>query len=422
MSGATLTIDALAAEIAARIGGARRVFLPMGPAEPLALHAAFARAPQHAAGLTFVAVPLAGVNATDWTRLAPDARLETTMLSPGVAEAWRRGAVRLRPVNYRDIPRLLEAEPVDCAIAHVAPPKDGRASLGVSADLTPAALATARLKIAIVNPAMPVVADAPTIALADMDLVATAEAPLAEMPDTGDGADAAVEAIARAVADLVADGDVIQVGVGKLPSAILARLAARRNLRVHSGLLSAAHLALVRAGAIADVAGALTAGTILADATSLRALAGDPRVRLRPVDVTHDHAVLAALPRFTSINAALEVDLLGQINAEFAGARQISGVGGMADFVRGAAAAPGGRAIIALQASGKGGVSRVVARLASPAVTLARTDAPIVVTEYGVADLRGADVDARAVRLAAVAPPDARDGLQEAWREVRVGL
>lgn len=422
MSGAALTIEALAAAIGARAAGARRVFLPMGPAEPLALHAAFARAPQHAAGLTFVAVPLSGINDTDWTRLAPDVRMETTMLSPGLADAWRRGAVRLRPLPYRDIPRLLTDEPVDVAVAHVAAPENGRASLGVSADLTPAAFAAARLRVVIVNAAMPRVADAPTIDLSQADLVAAIDAPLAQMPEATGGGDAAMDAIAATVAGLVEDGDVIQVGVGKLPSAILARLTGRRGLRIHSGLLSAAHHALVRAGAIADAPGALTAGTILADAASLRALADDARVRLRPVDFTHDHAVLAAIARFTSINAALEVDVFGQVNAEFAGARQISGVGGMADFVRGAAAAPGGRAIIAVQAQGKGGVSRIVPRLTSPAVTLARGDAPIIVTEYGVADLRRADVDARAERLIAVAPPDARAALRETWRDLRAAL
>lgn len=422
MSGEALTIDALAAAIGARAQGARRVFLPMGPAEPLALHAAFARAPQHAAGLTFVAVPLSGINDTDWTLLAPDVRVETTMLSPGLAEAWRRGAVRLRPLPYRDIPRLLTDEPVDIAVAHVAPPENGRASLGVSADLTPAAFAAARMRVALVNTAMPRVADAPTIDLSQADLVAEINAPLAEMPEAAAGGDAATDVIAAAVAGLVEDGDVIQVGVGKLPSAILAQLTARRGLRIHSGLLSAAHLALVRAGAIADAPGALTAGTILADGASLRALAGDARVRLRPVDITHDHAVLAAIARFTSINAALEVDLFGQVNAEFAGARQISGVGGMADFVRGAAAAPGGRAVIAVQAQGKGGVSRIVLRLTSPAVTLARSDSPIIVTEFGVADLRRADVETRAERLIAVAPPAARAALQDAWSSVRTTL
>jgi len=327
------------------------------------------------------------------------------MLSPALAAAHARGAARVLPLHYREIPRWLRDAPVDAAIAHVATPQ----RFALSSDLAPAAFAHARLRVLLVNAAMPDIPDAPAIALDDVDIIARCDVPLAEAaPAPAD----AVGAIARTVADLVEDGDVIQIGVGRLPGAIAAALGTKRHLKVHSGLLSAAHIALLDAGAIADAPGALTAGAILADAHATRRLAADPRVRLRPVEFTHDQSVLGAIARFTSINAALEVDLMGQVNAEFVGDRQIAGVGGMADFVRGAAAAPGGRAIIALAAAGKDGTSRIVPRLASPAVTLSRADAPIIVTEYGSADLRRLDAVARAEALIAIAAPAARASLR----------
>jgi acyl-CoA hydrolase len=138
-----------------------------------------------------------------------------------------------------------------------------------------------------------------------------------------------------------------------------------------------------------------------------------------PVSQSHGVDMLSRLPNFVSINAALEVDVFGQVNAEFAGSRQIAGVGGMADFVRGAQSAPNGRAIIALAAEGKNGKSRIVPRLSAGAVTLSRADAPILVTPYGIADLRGCDVEARARAIIAIASPQHRPTLQDAWAEIR---
>jgi acyl-CoA hydrolase len=412
-------IDEIVSALAA-LTGERRVFLPMGPAEPLALAAALRARPAAARGMSFVGAPLSGINETDWTLLGDGARFEATMLCPALAQAFRRGAVRLRPMHWSQIPAFLRALPVDAAIALVAAPSaDGSASLGLSADLTPSAFEGARLRIALVNPAIPDVAGAPRIALAACNLVA--EAPFALAHAATDHPSAEHAAIAARVAVLVNDGDVIQTGIGRLPGAILARLTERRGLRVHSGLLGSGHADLIEAGAIADEPGALTAGTIVADEGSARRIAADSRLRLVPVDETHDVRRLACIPRLKALNAALEVDLFGQFNAEFAGVRQIAGVGGLADFVRGASLSPDGRAIIALTASGKEGASRVVARLAGP-VTLARADAVTIVTEFGIADLRGLDIDGRADALIAVAPPGERDRLRKDFADLRARL
>jgi acyl-CoA hydrolase len=202
----------------------------------------------------------------------------------------------------------------------------------------------------------------------------------------------------------------------------LAALTDRRRLRIHSGLVTENLLPLIRSGALSSSRGAITTGLVLGDRAFFDAMADDDRLIVAPISVTHDVGVIGTIERFISINAALEVDLFGQVNAEFAKGRQIAGAGGMADFVRAASASSGGCAIIALQAQGSDGASRIVAQLPGPCVTLARTDAPIIVTEFGVADLRGTDIEARAQRLIAIAAPDARNTLSRAWRELRSHL
>ena len=140
--------------------------------------------------------------------------------------------------------------------------------------------------------------------------------------------------------------------------------------------------------------------------------------RFAPVPVTHGLATLAAIPRLCAINSAVEVDLLGQADAETVGGRAVSGVGGLGDFLRGAQASVGGLAVVALAASAQGGtVSRIVPRLSSGVVSAGRTEVGLVVTEHGVADLRRLDLDGRARALIAVAAPQHREGLERAWAE-----
>jgi acetyl-CoA hydrolase len=142
----------------------------------------------------------------------------------------------------------------------------------------------------------------------------------------------------------------------------------------------------------------------------------NPAVQVRPASHTHGHGTIASIPRFRAINSAVEVDLTGQVNAEVAGAAYVGAVGGQADFVRGALASEGGRSIIALPATALGGkASRIVSRLDT--VTLPRSDADLIVTEHGVADLRGATLEERAARMIGIAAPEFREGLSRVWRD-----
>ena len=194
---------------------------------------------------------------------------------------------------------------------------------------------------------------------------------------------------------------------------MLQALSAHRGLNLHGGMISTEFLARLDDGTFTGA----TTGVALGADEFYRHVANDPRVKFREVGYTHSAATLSALPSFVSVNTVLEVDLFGQANGEFIGQRQITGHGGLLDFVRGAKASPDGRSILALPATASGGKrSRIVAGF-SPGVpvTIPRSDADWVVTEYGAAHLRYATVEERAERLIAIAAPQHRDALSEIW-------
>jgi acyl-CoA hydrolase len=240
--------------------------------------------------------------------------------------------------------------------------------------------------------------------------------PLAEYPPTPVGE--VERAVAAHVAGLVPDGATLQVGVGGIPQAIMEALAGHRDLGVHS-LLVDHMLPLVERGVITNARKRLHRGRmdlceIMGTAALFRWSHDNPMINMEPSDVVHDPQIVGALGDFVSVNSALEVDVSGQVNAESVGGRQWSGIGGQFDFVLGASRAAGGRAIIALPSTGRGGsVSRIVARLAAGTpVTTPRYLADYVVTEQGVASLRGKDDAGRARELLRVAHPAFRDSLE----------
>jgi acyl-CoA hydrolase len=224
-----------------------------------------------------------------------------------------------------------------------------------------------------------------------------------------------IEAIADLIAPLLQDGDVLQFGIGRIPAAILPRLADRRNLRIHSGMIVNQVMDLIDAGAIPDAPGHITSGLSMGSSALYARAASDQRFRFRGVDFTHDQKVLATIPNLVTLNSGLEVDLSGQVNAAYIGAKQISGTGGLADFAAGAASAPNGRGFIALEATAKSGtISRIVPRFqpgTMPAVMAEH--ASLIVTQFGIADLRGKSGMARAEALIAIADPRHREFLMQ---------
>jgi acyl-CoA hydrolase len=391
-----------------------RVFIPGCAAEPLPFAEAVAARPESAAGLTFEGVWIPGVNRTDWAGLHPDARAEAIFLAPEWRDSFTAGRLSFSPLTYIQVWLRLARTRFDAGVFAVAPPgADGRCSLGVAADFTPAVFENTRFRIGWINPAMPAVGDGPTVPLDAFDLVLEADSPL---PGYGAGAiDPVSAAIAARIAGLIPEGATVQTGLGRIGVATLSALADRRGLRLHSGMVTDPLIDLLDRDAVV----AVTTGVALGSPALHARVAEDPRIRFRPVGDTHGIATLAAIPRFVAVNSAISVDLFGQVNADWVDGRQVSGAGGLIDFMRGAWASEGGVPIIALPAATKGDtVSRVVPRLPDPP-SIGRADPVVVVTEHGKADLRGLSIEARAQALIAVAAPSHRDRLQADWSAMR---
>jgi acyl-CoA hydrolase len=411
-------IDKLAEKLASRLNGTGgRLFIPGGPGEPLGLRDAFRHAPDLAAGITFVGAHVPGINRTDWAGLHETARAEGTFLSADWRGSFEAGSFALRPMTWFQAWGWLGTTPLDAAVAVVSPPDaQGRVSLGVASDLSPAVLARDLFKVAVVNPHMPRV-QGPLYDLSAFDLVAGDETPL--LAYEAGTLDPAFDVIKGHLQSLLTPGASLQFGLGKAGVAAVQALEGLKGLRIHSGMVAGPLQAVLDSGALTEVVTGLAAGD-----AGLYALCGrDPRIRFEPSGFTHDIRTLAAIPKLVAVNSALEIDLFGQANAEFQGGRQISGTGGLTDFLRGARLSEGGLPILALPSSAKGGaISRIIPRLPQTAVSVTRADVGLVITEHGIADLRGLTLDGRAEALMAVAEPGHRDALANAWADIRKTL
>jgi acyl-CoA hydrolase len=386
-----------------------RIFLAGCAGEPLAVLDAM----QAGCAATLLAVPIAGVNRRDLSEIGPvEAAFMTPELRPGLAS----GRVRFLPLHYSEADAWLRGPArADVAIFRCAAPRDGSVSLSLAQDFVPAVAAAGAALIGVVDESLPDVPDGIRISLDRLDALVDGPSATPVLPYGEPGP--ALARLARRVAGLVRDGDTVQAGLGPAAAAVLGALRDHRRLRFHAGMISDAVASLLDCGALEHA----TTGVALGTAAFYGRLAGEERVAFRPVSFTHDAARLAALPSLVAINAAVEVDLLGQANSEMLGGRQVSGHGGVADFVRGARRSPGGRAVTALLSTDRGGgTSRIVGRLApGTPVSITRADADIVVTEHGMAELRHADIDQRAERLIAIAAPAFRDALAREWDAMR---
>lgn len=408
-----------AKQLASRLNaGGGRLFIPGGPGEPLGLLAALRADPELAARITFVGAHVPGINRTDWAGLHETARAEGTFLSGDWRPSFEAGKFALRPMTWFQAYGWLETTPLDAAVFVVSPPDaEGTVSLGVASDLAPGVIHREGVfKVAIVNPHMPRV-QGPVFDIADFDLVAEDDTPLVAY-EAGT-LDPAFDRIKQHLQGLLTPGASIQFGLGKAGVAAVAALEGLKGLKIHSGMVAGPLQAVLDSGALTEVVTGLAAG----DAELYRLCGADERIRFEPSGFTHDVRTLAQIPRLVAVNSALEVDLFGQANAEFQGGRQISGTGGLTDFLRGARLSEGGLPILALPASAKGGaITRIVPRLPQTAVSVTRADVGLVITEHGVADVRGLTLDGRAEALIAVADPGHRDALADAWADLRKTL
>lgn len=335
-----------------------------------------------------------------------------------------RGLLEVLPDRYSRIAALFQSCHLraDVVLLQLAPAPPGRRpSLGLAHDYCVDATRQARLVVAELNPAVPWTHGAEIPVDLRIDRWVQADvAPLAVPVAAGGEAELA---IGRHVAGLVPDGATLQAGFGSLPNALFLQLRQHRDLGLHSGVFGDAAALLVQQGALTNTrkgvdAGVSVANTVIGSAELYRWVHDNPAVQVRPGTSTHAPDVLARVRCLHAVNGALQVDLTGQVNSEAVGGRQRGGIGGLLDFCHAARQSDsGGRAITVLPATADGGrLSRIVVELEGPA-TLGRADVDVVVTEFGVADLRHATLGQRAERLIAIAAPAFRDSLRQAWRQ-----
>ena len=401
-----------------RLRPAMRVLLPPGCGEPAALVAEICRQSARLPDLTL----LGGIHLGDYPFARPEhaaLRFATWHMSPRLDEAQRRGRVEFVPMRYFDLVSQFAAGGAwapDCVLIHCAPPDArGYLSLGVSVSVALPAARRAPLVIAQVNAAMPRTLGNAFLHRSQVDCWVEVDEPLTPYPPPPIGE--VERAIGRHVAGLVPDGATVQVGIGAIPQAVLEALANHRDLALHS-LLVDASVTLVERGVVTNALkrvhrGRMDIGEAMGTHRLFDFLHENPLVNMESSGFVHDPEIVAQLDRFVAINSALEVDLGGQVTAESLGPRQVAGIGGQFDFVLGASRSRDGAAIIALPSTGRdGAVSRIVPRLqAGAAVTSPRALADWVVTEHGVARLRGRGERGRAEALTAVAHPRFREEL-----------
>ncbi|MBK9516829.1 MAG: acetyl-CoA hydrolase/transferase family protein [Anaeromyxobacter sp.] len=350
--------------------------------------------------------------------LAKSFRVNALFAGPNVREAVHEGRADYMPVFLSEVPQLFRAGvlPLDVALIQVSPPdKHGCCSLGVSVDVTRAAVQVARTVIAQVNPNMPRTHGDGIIHEEDVDFFVLSDDPLPELaarPITEQ-----VRAIGRHCAELVDDGACVQVGIGGIPQATLLALRDHQRLGIHTEMLSDGVVDLVERGVITGELKRIHPGKMVASfALGTRRLYDflddNPSVAMLDVAYTNDTAVIRRNPKVTAINGAIEVDLTGQVVSDSIGDQIHSGVGGQMDFIRGAALSEGGKPIIALKSTTSGGESRIVSYLKPGAgVVTTRAHVHFVVTEHGIADLWGKNLRQRAAALIAIAHPAHRDAL-----------
>ncbi|MEI7742288.1 MAG: acetyl-CoA hydrolase/transferase C-terminal domain-containing protein [Chloroflexota bacterium] len=352
--------------------------------------------------------------------MAPHFRHRALFIGPNARRAVNEGRADFVPVFLSDVPELFlsGAYPLDAVFAHTSPPDaHGFCSLGVSVEAMRAAITAARTVIVQFNPRMPRTLGESFIHVSEIDLACEVDQPIFEhaRPEIGP----VERQIGSFIADLVPDGATLQLGIGAIPAATAEFLHGKKDLGIHTEMFTDAVVDLVEAGVITGMAkarnrGKLVAAFMMGTRRLYDFVDDNPMVEMRAVDFTNDTHVIRSFRAMTAINSAIEVDLTGQVVADSIGFRMYSGVGGQMDFIRGAALAPEGRAIIALpSAAGREDqISRITAAPQEGAgVVTTRAHVRTVVTEFGVAELWGKSLRERAKALIAVAHPNHRDRL-----------
>lgn len=391
------------------------LFIPGASAEPRSFVSALAENAGALPPLTVIHSFVPGINTTELA--ADDNQLNEIVCFPCNHSLLKRNRVRLLPVSFYGMAVYLSTAMIDWVVIQLSEPDAaGYCSLGVTAEFIPALLESPTRVIGMINRSMPYVQNSPEVSMDRLTVAEQIDEPLANY-DVGEG-DQVSNTIASYLAELLDDGAVIQVGLGKIPGQFLAKLSSYKRLRFHSGMLSDGFARLAQAGSLDENFEHKTPVVLGSDAL-YSAIDDISCLSVKGVNHTHNPAVLAALEKLMAINTALEVDLWGQANLEARGTRLVSAPAGALDFSRAARYSAGGKSIIALPATAaKGTKSRIVPSLtAGVAVSIGRCDIDYVVTEFGVAQLDGRSVIERGRALIDIAAPQFRDELDQQFEK-----
>jgi acyl-CoA hydrolase len=406
-------------EAVAGIKSGEQIYLHCAAATPsVLLDALVARAPE-LRDVSVVHLHIEGPGPHLAPEMAPHFRHRALFIGPNARAAVNAGRADYVPTFLSDVPRLFSSglQPLDAVFVNVTPPDaHGFCSLGTSVEAMHAAVDAAKTVIVQFNRAMPRTLGESFLHVSQIDLAVECDVPPYERPI---GEPGEVERqIGEYVADLVPDGATLQMGIGGIPSAVALGLRDKKDLGIHTEMFTDVIVDLVEAGVITGARkernrGKLVTAFMMGTRKLYDFVDDNPMVEMRSVDFTNDTHVIRSFSRMTAINSAIEVDLSGQVVADSIGHAMYSGVGGQMDFIRGAALASEGRAIIALPSTAAGGKeSRIVFSIREGAgVVTTRAHARTIVTEYGVAELFGRSLRERAKALIAIAHPDFRDRL-----------
>ncbi|HWI84285.1 acetyl-CoA hydrolase/transferase family protein [Ramlibacter sp.] len=345
----------------------------------------------------------------------------------GMRGAVDEGRAYFVPVFLSDVPDLFSTRriPLDVALVSLSPPDEhGLCTLGTSVDAARAATEHATIVLAEINEQLPRTYGATVVPFERVTAFVHTNRPLheAHTPPMSE----VENRIGEHIAALVEDGSTLQMGIGAIPNAVLSRLGTKNDLGVHTEMFSDLLVPLMKSGVVTNKYKTVHRGrTVTSFVSGSRALFdfvdNNQLVEFHPCDRTNDTALIRQNPRAVAVNAALEIDLTGQVCADSIGHRIYSGIGGQMDFIRGAALSEGGKAIIALPSTAKNGqISRIVSTLKPGAgVVTTRGHVQYVATEYGIVDLHGLNLKKRAEALISIAHPDFRAELAREVREIR---
>ncbi|MBA58249.1 MAG: 4-hydroxybutyrate CoA-transferase [Gammaproteobacteria bacterium] len=394
------------------------VYVSASSSEPVGIISEIASRKDVFSDIRWIQFPLGAINRWDLSELGNNSTLDTFFMTPFLKEGLIQGRVNFIPMHMRNIFDFLLGKEIDVAILQGARDIEGVLRFGPNVDFLDAVLESAKEIILEENKGFVAPKTCPEVELDRISLIVSYDGakpvyPVSEI-------DAVSEKIGHLVSNLIFDGDCIQTGIGSVPAAILSNLTNHDDLGFHGGLIDDALMALIKNGNVNGARkkidrGKHVVGMALGSEEMLDWLATSKKadnVWFKSANYTHEINVIREIENFVSINSAIQVDLMGQVNAEVVNARQISGTGGSVDFMRSSRASKGGRSIVAMSATARDGkVSKIVPKVES--VTALRTDIDLVVTEFGVADIRNDSLKDRASKLIEISDPSFREMLTD---------